>query len=186
MVAYASQTIIEYSLFPRQNWGYLGGDFGPVHGYPPPCGSKIEWKPSLEGFRMLIFPKPNVQLGPSGHFMVQSIENMINSDSLILLGFSHSFLTSVLSWHVQTFHFFNFVGFNGPLDRFRIVHFVQLFKPFLLQRPFVDGQHVPILTFVCFHVSSTSFSPPTMAAKWSISINFLFKSSLFYKMLVFP
>ena len=135
---------------------------------------------------MLIFPKPNVQLGPSGHFMVQSIENMINSDSLILLGFSHSFSTSVLSWHVQTFHFFHFFGFNGPLDRFRIVHFVQLFKPFLLQRPFVDGQHVQISTFVCFHVSSTSFSCQTMAAKWSMSIHFVFKSSLSHKMFVFP
>ena len=135
---------------------------------------------------MLIFPKPNVQSGPDCDFLLQSIENMISSDSLILLGFSHSISTSVRSWHVQTFHFFHFFGFNGPLDRFRIVHFVQLFKPFLLRRPFVHGQHVQISIYVCFHVSSTSFSPPTMAAKWSMSINFLFKSSLFYKMLVFP
>ena len=134
---------------------------------------------------MLIFPKPNVQLGPFGLFLLQSIENMINSDSLILLGFSHSFSTSVLSWHVQTFHFFNFFGFNAPLGRLWILHFVQLFKPFLLHKLFDDGQHVQILTFVCFHVSSTSFSCQMMADKWSISIDFLFKSSHFHNIFVF-
>ena len=134
---------------------------------------------------MFIFPKPNVQLGPSGHFLLQSIENIINSDSLILLGFSHSCSTSVRSLHVPTFHFFNFFGVNGPLVRFRILHFVQLFKPFLLRMLFVDGQHVQFSTFVCFHVSSTSFSCQMMADKWSIGIDFLFKSSHFHKMFVF-
>ena len=155
-------------------------------GLPPPLGSNFHWKSSSEGLRMSVLLRENVHLCQTDHFELQSIENCTKTASLILLPFSHSKWTMEASWHVQTFPFFNFFGFNAPLGRLWILHFVQLFKPFLLHKLFDDGQHVQILTFVCFHVSSTSFSCQMMADKWSISIDFLFKSSHFHKLIVFP